>query len=167
MRIYEISGIDIGAMMETFIKEGASESRPLLNEEITRDAEFVNAFVAAAKQYDIPADRLIVGTEYYPLGLAVQLQQRSLKLFITPIPVQFVAIAGSRLKFITRKSAIIYFPSDQALVENGYRFITSSREEIDQLVDLAVLKFNNSDWALQALAWLQSQTVNILIQEHI
>lgn len=153
MRIYELDGTDIGSMMEAFIKEGVSKSRPSLNEDVAVDAEFVNAFVDAATQYNVPEENLVAGNGYYPLGLAVQLHQRSLKLFITPIPVQFVATVGGRLKFTTSESAVIYFPSDQALVKDGYRFVTSSREEIDQLVNLAVLKFNNSDWVLQALAY--------------
>lgn len=61
MRSYDFESIDVGILIENFIKEGNSEARANINENIEHDAGYVQAFIDEVDSYTINQSQLLVG----------------------------------------------------------------------------------------------------------
>lgn len=153
MRIYEFGGIDV--QKELLRLHSRRSKFSITNESIEQDKEYINSFIDAANGYSIRENELVIDNFYFPITIVVNLIERKILMTVTIQKAKYVGIAGNRLEFkyeTCPKS--LFFLKDEYLLENEHTFIFSTKEELNQIVSLSILKFRDIDvWNFLAFGY--------------
>jgi len=158
MRTYEFGGIDV--QTEIHRLHNRQSKFLITNESIQDDFKYVTSFLDSANGFTIAESELIVGNYYFPIDILYSPHERKLTLILVIQPAEYVGVAGSRLEFrynVSSKS--LFFPSDESLTDSEHRYIYSNRNELDQIVSVAIMKFSNTDWDFQAFGFDLTGTI--------
>ena len=154
MKEYEFTGIDVLREMHKIMQQMKNEKRLFINEDIAKDKEFVQSFLDAAMGYSIIESQLKVNNYYVPMTFSIDYVRKNMGLTLVTKAARYIGKEGSRLVFMydTTKTPIL-FPQDDALPEDGYRFIFSNMDELDKIIVLFSLKFTGDDWSTAAYGY--------------
>jgi hypothetical protein len=158
MRTYEFGGIDVQAEIHRLHKRRSKFS--ITNESEQSDTEYITTFLASAEGYSVLESELVIGNYYFPIDILYNSLERKLTIILVVQQAEYVGIAGSRLEFrYNTNSKSLFFPTDESLTDSEYRYVFSNRNELDQIVSVATMKFNNTDWDFQAFGFDLTGTI--------
>ena len=152
MRRYEFDGLDVLIEMRKLHQQHVNSKRSLTNEDVEQDTKYIRSFLDAAEDATVLESDLTIGESYFPMSVTVDLLKKAISPLLVTQEAEYIGLSGSRLEF--RYKGVprpIYFPQDEFLSEDEYRFVYLSKQELHNIVLLIKMKFSGyDDWTINA-----------------
>jgi len=163
MREYEFNGIDVTTEMLKF-RKCCENKQKNLNEDTENDKEFIQNYVNAANSLGLIEQDLVVGEYYCPMAMQAEYLTNEVNVILVIKLAQYLGSTGSRLHFkYDACDKPIYFLSDDGLILTTYRFVFSSKTDLDTMVTHLVLQLGGSEkWTITARGFTETGELHVI-----